>query len=826
MRYPKKFNWIIKRGAALFFCFVFIFAMTSCEKKNGPNQTDSEELHIEDSNSLAPGNLTEFSGDFENTMDLRVVPADTPYFKARELETFYQSSQRQYVVSYALAGENVAFFMEFEDRRDGDRYIVFVMDDQGNIIHELDIEEIIQEKIIYAMKIMINSKGDLVFAAWKNGGFDIEKSIDSLCLYEINIQEKKLNHTIELTPSKIAVLVASYPNIMSDYSDVILDSQDRLIICGYSRSDAGFLGNQILVFDNEEFLFALDDFDTPWDFGNILISDGEQVYTTVIEDSKTDEAVYRVHPVNVDEKKLGEPLKDAGSVFISGHGVQRGENELFYINDFGIHQIQPQKNFAEPILLWKDLDLGILPPEATCIIFSTEKILMGYPVYSEGEVYLLDYQWYMLERQEINPNSGKNILRIGGVNIAADEILCEAVRLFNQYSKDTHAEIYDYALNYGNRVTKEERAAKLEIAIQKGDALDLFYENSDWHGNNHFEQYANRKLFLDLKENIKNDPGFEPADFYENILMGTEKDGHINYLSPSFHLPLYYTNEKMTGVHNEDWTIRELNELSSQLQADRSLFAKNTFYTDFLREIMLTSQDEFIDEDGAHFDTVKFQELLEFISSHAIDWRQIEQMYIDGTQWQLDIEPVIVRDVYSSLGDFVYRDIKEPFIVTGCPTVSTKEDSFWFLPQEMIGIFSSSQLQEEAWIFIACLFSEEIQDMNMNSSIPVRRSSFEKSVEAEKEIISRMKVENATWSSEDSDMNSNEKDLILESRWYMKIEQFEYILANIRRIQRLDIEVYKIVEEESEAFFSGNISSKIAAAVIQERVTALLSARS
>ena len=824
-----------KKWIVVLLCGVYLFSMTSCKKKD--INTNTSENENETPVTVESQGIAEFINSSGNSQGINVVPAETPYFEARQLKTFFETEQNQYsnMVSVAVSKSKIAILIKInnipqnEDDLNISNYFIYIMNMQGEMIQEIDVQDSIQEEIDFGEKIQFDKNENLIFTT------NISKKDFSgygFRLYKIDVNNGNLIDQLDLIPP-------DNNGMYITYSDVLVNHEDYIFISGHKTTSNVRGLNFVTVFDETGTPdFTLDNVELGGMFGSELYSDGRNIFISM---HYPEDYGHDIRAIDMDEQKFSESIQGN----LDSMQVWSGNDGIYFHDNKGIYQFQPLQTIISPVFLWKDIDMDLGSFSLLeFFVLSEDKILVYGEVVSDDQINMADYQWYMMEKQAVNPNSGKKILRIGGYTIAADKSLLKAVYLFNQYSKDIHAEIFDYFPAVGDVLIFTDRISStdelMHETILAGDRPDVFYEVSDLPESSRFEQYVNNGLFTDLKEKISTDSELIMSDFYQNILYAAEKNGHIYYMFPCFWIPTYVGERVLVGDHVGSWTLDELDKLAKILPENGSLFHPLVTNEELFRDIMLVSLDEFInwEEKKVHFDKPEFQKILKFVKTNSNSNRELDLLYADEKDLRYDLYPIFEHETLFFVEELLWR-WKTQYTYTGYPAI--KETQMLCQPARLIGIFNSSSLQEESWTFIKYLFSEEIQDIDTEFNIPVRKSSLEKCLEkGKKDILDNWGV--------NLDLSEEKKKLLeaigmpASGNYYdfpeyesfseeygqfskevdARGEQFEYLLSRIQGVQHMDLEVWEIIREESRAFFEDEKISEEAAAAIQKRVIEFL----
>jgi len=306
--------------------------------------------------------------------------------------------------------------------------------------------------------------------------------------------------------------------------------------------------------------------------------------------------------------------------------------------------------------------------------------------------------------------------------------------------------------------------------------------------------------------------------YYDNILQA------FVYQEKLYAVPLGFTLKSFVGAaehldHRESWTIREM-MACYEAQRDERILYPGEQKIDVFATMMSGSLEYYIDwETGeCRFDGEEFCAVMEFCNGFP-DHLEItedfstKQTYLDDKALLL---PISVQDAFDICkAEYIFDDREITFIgfpvESGCGTMIRPSGP-------VLAINSVSTHSEAAWDFIEWCLGEECQN-EMTSGFPINRNALET------RLAEAMKTEYETGS--DGSQTPVVKDQILfegddpEAFYCITQGQADALRSLIETADRsstTDMEIYKILLEEIEAYFSGQKGLEETADIIQARV--------
>jgi len=427
----------------------------------------------------------------------------------------------------------------------------------------------------------------------------------------------------------------------------------------------------------------------------------------------------------------------------------------------------------------------------------------------------------ILEPEGTNPTGGaenEDDQELVVLKLATYEMSYElnmAVSRFNGQSGRTRIDVVDYS-TYNTGVGSTDGLTLLNTEIIAGKLPDLFdLERLP------IEAYANKGILEDLRPMIDSGEQFSYEDFIPEVMEVTERGGALYELVPCFHVDAFVGDrDTFKGDWNFDSFLRLADEARSQ---GKSIFPPDFTREDFIRYLLTFAPEDFCCKSSGEcsFDGELFSRLLEFASrlpSEADSEGEGIGMYeeygrvLSGSQYltyfqsEMPLIGVLVSDGLFNGQAFV----------GGFP--SSDGGRVGMSPCMELGLSSFCEHKDRAWDFFSFLLSEDFQlELASYQKLPVIRSAMEKSLERERELISEYGVA-VTYSIEglEADLDCGFPDNGTEEKVWA-------VLGSINCLSKCDEELYQIVMDEAQAYFSGQQDLETTVSVIQSRADIYIS---
>lgn len=325
-------------------------------------------------------------------------------------------------------------------------------------------------------------------------------------------------------------------------------------------------------------------------------------------------------------------------------------------------------------------------------------------------------------------------------------------------------------------------------------------------------KYANKKLLANMNDLMEQDKTMNTSDLHMNVLEAMELNGGLYSIPSAFSLWAFVgdgdvLNKASLNVDDKNWTWKQFEEVSRKLMQgskERRYALVNNPPELILQELVTDSYPELVDRvaQKAKFDSPLFEEMM----------LQIKKMYDDEVLISKPADnenPLFSSERLFSPAAFIwpYGLFANPKFLKK-PHGEGQTGGIRIFSQTELAIQANSPVKDEAWKFIAFLLSEEVQ------SLPeLEGFSLLKSVNEKKLDDIQKQVKSGTYKL------PNGKAIKVPDEDFA---QFKKLINTADRYSGADNKVMKIIDEESQAFFSGQKSAEEVAKLIQNRVTTYL----
>ena len=385
---------------------------------------------------------------------------------------------------------------------------------------------------------------------------------------------------------------------------------------------------------------------------------------------------------------------------------------------------------------------------------------------------------------------------------------------YNKTHSDVRIDIIDYA-------NEEDPMSKFSTDIAAGNIPDL-YDVSNGFGNMSLTQAANKGMFVDLTDYLKNDPDLSEDDIIDSVLQSTKINDKVYYLGSEFALMTLIGNGDDLGKM-EGWTFQEMKEYIDSKPADSRLFETNN-KKEILDYFLYTCLDEFVDynKGECYFDQQSFKDVLEL--ANRGDNEETEFTYDDTMSFVEDIrngkqlfEISQITPDYWPLYNSLFNN--KGYCI-GFPN-SEKQGTYVQI-ESAIAMSSGCSDKDTAWDFIKFTMSKEQQGKTYYagySGMPTRKDVFEMYLDAKaatKEYTDEF-GNNITPLEGGIGMG----DVMVDIKPITEAEKQQYrdLVSKANNVWEYDQSLMEIVEEESEDYFKGEKSIDDVCTTIQNRAS-------
>jgi len=519
----------------------------------------------------------------------------------------------------------------------------------------------------------------------------------------------------------------------------------------------------------------------------------------------------------------GTPLSNIYSIFTGNE-----DYPLYVSTSSGFFTIDKDGK-PEELINWQDSDLGQSGPSAVIALENSDFIAYIYD-YQTGESGL-----YRLTRRDASELENTKVITIG--MLYDDWAVSSQITKFNKESSDLRIKTVNYdQYNVYDEETQEMTSSsteQLKKDIIAGNAPDMIvtYDFSV------ISSLASKGVYADLGDFISKDSDLSEDDIMPNVLEASKINGKLYGLSPSFTVQTMAVKTKF--FDKENWTLDDLIETYNNAPEGMELFYDDTKQNVFNSFIYMAGNYIDYENGTCHFDSPDFLKFLEFANqfpddSEGFDWENSTddemQTYWNEQETAHMNDKALIRQLYmSEFREFArYKQgiFNDDITLVGAPSSDGKGASISL--GTSFAILNDSPCKDECWNFIKGFFSDEYYEgQQYYYGLPTVTSAFEKKAEES--------MERPFWVNDET----GEKEYYDDSYWVsdheVKIDPLtkeekdylvNYIKGATKRAGDYDEDVYKIIDDEIEAYFKGEKTAQEAADVIQNRVSILVSEKS
>ncbi len=592
-----------------------------------------------------------------------------------------------------------------------------------------------------------------------------------------------------------------YTQIVSDMGltyvqNMEINEQGNICLAG---SDVGGK-NKILVLDSADREVCKLDFENY--INSIFIGDDNNFYITCYSQSGME-----MRMVDVVNKAIKEPV-DMGQIRSLGNLILgAGESVPLVSDGLTVYEGNPTSGQMTPLFNW--LDSGVAGNNVT-----------GFGSTQNGDIWVLvsnysfrtnsaKLRFTMLAKTPVSEVKEKEIIVFGTTVLRTD--IETAIIKFNKTNEKYKIQVREYPMD----VEGGQAQFIADIASKNGpDIIDLIEVNMN--------KLVAKGVLEDLRPYITGKDGLSEDEYLENVMAAFTVDDKQYGLPIGFNV---YTLAGKTSIvgDKQGWTVDEMMQLE-QSRPESKMFEGEAI--DVLRSLLWVSTDQFVNwETGeCSFDGDEFIKMLEYAKKYQKDSTQAPAYGI-SREALLNDEILLTQCYVNSLTQIQMMEgvFGEPATFIGYPV----SDGIGAMIQanNTYGMNAKSKQKDGVWEFFRFLMSEEYQvgltdgTYGFGWTLPVKRSAIDSICKeamrpdyyTDENGQKTEKVKSNWWGFSDYTVEvyaATEKD----------VEMFWQVIENVDRSYQDDIQLYNIVQEESESYFSGQKSAKEAADVIQNRM--------
>ena len=333
------------------------------------------------------------------------------------------------------------------------------------------------------------------------------------------------------------------------------------------------------------------------------------------------------------------------------------------------------------------------------------------------------------------------------------------------------------------------------------------------------ENYVSKGLLADVQNLIDKDAELSQADYLQNVFDAYSVNGKLYYVIPSFSVGTMIGKTSVVGDRTS-WTMSDMMQLQESLPEGTNMIGELT-RSNFVYLMMQYCGSDFVDvgTGKCNFDSQNFIDMLEFAKSLPEDlgedyygedyWVNYESQYRENRTILSNLYIGNIRNCNYTINGY----FGEPVSYIGFPTESGMGS--YVMAQDSYAISARSSYVDGAWEFLRYYLTEEYQS-ELTWGLPVLKKCFyEKAQEAlERPYYLDEKGDKVEY---DDYFWINDESVILDPMSQEQVDQITDFILSVDKCYYSNEDIINIVNEEAEAFFSGQKSAQEVVKIIQSR---------
>jgi|GEM_PF-2735019 len=479
----------------------------------------------------------------------------------------------------------------------------------------------------------------------------------------------------------------------------------------------------------------------------------------------------------------------------------------------------------------------------------------GVPVlFASGNTILLPGS--LENAAQANPDISAGLIRLVGTKASGDRttltvgvmtaedsgMLAQNVYLFNNSQTKYRIEVKAYIDTTGITDTESwqnalnEGQKRMKADLLGADTPDLICLSQKDAGD-----YAEQGMLLDLNTLIAGDSSFDESDYLTNIWEAQENDGHRYTIAPFFSISGIIGSDEVLGDIS-GWTVEEFEAVLAREKGWQHIFYDDDRQTMFgrLYPAIADSYIDFNSDTGvAEFhpeELLKYFSLIEKYSNELQDADQsVMEQTKSGTTLFMDAG-ISTFENYPNLMEFYSGKI------TGTGYPGAEAEGPLISSTDYYGISQNSSQRDGAWMFLKFLLSDTVQgnsDPSVTQGMPIQVQAFDNMIEWGSEryengtsitLVFQSKAEVDAVMQEIAEVMAAAGCLLTDVQAPGErteitpevIQDFRDLIGKAARYENVDQEMYEMIREESEYYFSGSKTKEEVEALIENRVKVYL----
>ncbi len=420
---------------------------------------------------------------------------------------------------------------------------------------------------------------------------------------------------------------------------------------------------------------------------------------------------------NIEEKKEIASMS-YGSDVRNGDVILGDSNEIYFMNQEGIHHMQPEGTLVETLAEGGNMTMG--SPVSHAIDFIKGASDDFYGLFDTGSNQVTVKHYYY--DKDAKTDSGK---KFSIYSLEENATVRQAVGIFSQ--KYPEVEVSYKTGESDSSTTKADKIRVLNTELLNKSGADVLILDQL-----PVDSLLEKGVLKDISNIVK--PLISDGTLQKDLAeCYQQEDGSIYAIPARYGLPILYGNQEMIDA------LDSLNNLKTWLDThENQLFMDSVSYGELTGLFTNMYQDELMDKDvtlnkenletclycikeiGKRIDAELEKEYISEETGEKMEDMEgvkLSSWQVGNSVGSMNEEQVVSEEITSVM------DLMVPFTVMREKNFPLRFNQDTFVPHGLAGINSASENTEFAEDFIKILFSQEVQECDMFDGLPMNQNA-------------------------------------------------------------------------------------------------------
>lgn len=407
----------------------------------------------------------------------------------------------------------------------------------------------------------------------------------------------------------------------------------------------------------------------------------------------------------------------------------------------------------------------------------------------------------------------KEILTLGCMYLDSD--IRKQVVAYNKASDSFRIRVNDYS-TYNTESDYTVGYTKLNTDIIAGNMPDILMLTTEMP----VKSYIQKGLLADINPFFENDAELKKEDYLPNVMEAVSQDGKMYQVVPGFYVFTVFGKTADVGPES-GWTFADLEKVLASKGPDVKSFTDIT-RKDFMNYSMWFCNEQYINwkTGECSFNSEDFVKNLEFASQFPEEinyddydedyWNEYQKAYRDG-KTLLMISSMSTFDDYNMNEQGTFGEAITPI---GFPAADKNGNALNFNLD--FAISAKSKNQQEAWNFIRYFLTDEYQE-KLEYCLPVKLSQLD-ALAKKAQSKPFYTEEDGSKVEYDNTYYINGEEVVIPPMTQEQTDKVIDFIKSVNHVMDYNTSISDIINEESEAYFTGQKTAQEVADIIQSRI--------